>query len=169
LRALPGLAAIVHCPAAEASMHHPFPHEYEVTLEWPGQGAATVNAGPRPPLTVGAPPEFGGQEAWWSPEHLLLSSLSACFTATFDAIARMQHLQVESYRCRAHAVLAKTGSGLAFTELSLAVSAATAPEDVLRVTQALFKAKERCIVAGALRLPVTLEMAVDPVSELVPA
>ena len=150
-------------------MHHPFPHEYEATLEWPGQGAATVSAGLRPALTVGPPPDFGGQESWWSPEHLLLASLSACFMATFDAIARIQRLHVESYRCRAHAVLAKTGGGLAFTGLSLAVSAATAPEDVVRVTQALFKAKERCIVAGALRLPVELELAVEPVSALVPA
>ena len=146
-------------------MHHPFPHEYEATLEWPGHGAATVSAGARPALTVGAPPEVGGQEAWWSPEHLLLSSLNTCLMATFDAIARLHGLRVAGYTSRAHAVLAKTGSGLAFTELKVAVNVTAAAEDVPRVTGALLKAKERCIVAGALRLPVELEMAVEPVAQ----
>jgi organic hydroperoxide reductase OsmC/OhrA len=150
-------------------MHHPFPHEYEATLEWPGHGAATARAGARPALAVGAPPEFGGQERWWSPEHLLLASLSACFMATFEAIARVQQLGVASFRSRAHAVLEKTGSGLAFTELALAVRVEAAAQDVVRVTDALYKAKERCIVAGALRVPVQLQVAVDPVTETVTA
>jgi organic hydroperoxide reductase OsmC/OhrA len=148
-------------------MHHPFPHEYEATLQWSGQGAATATAGARAALTVGPPPEFGGDATWWSPEHLLLTSLNACFMATFGAIAGIQRLHVESFRSRAHAVLEKTGSGLAFTELSLAVDVSTAADHVVRVTEALLKAKERCIVAGALRLPVHLQMAVDPVTELV--
>ena len=146
-------------------MHHPFPHEYEATLEWPGEGAATATAGARPALTVGAPPEFGGESAWWSPEHLLLTSLNACFMATFDAIARIQLLRVGSLRSRARGVLEKTGAGLAFTRLTLAVTASTAPDDLVRVTQALLKAKERCIVAGALRVPVEVQVVVEPVAE----
>jgi hypothetical protein len=44
-----------------------------------------------------------------------------------------------------------------------------AAQDVVRVTDALYKAKERCIVAGALRVPVQLQVAVDPVTETVTA
>ena len=143
-------------------MHHPFPHEYEAKLEWPGTGAATATAGERPALTVGAPPEFGGDGAWWSPEHLLLSSLNACLMATFDAITRANGLRVEGYTSRAGAVLEKTGKGLAITEVTLNVSVAAAEENVPRVTEALLRAKERCIVAGVLRLPVQFELAVAP-------
>ena len=130
--------------------------------------SVSSTAGARPALTVGPPPEFGGDGAWWSPEHLLLASLNTCLMATFGAMARAQGLHVDHYRSKARAVLSKSASGLAFTELVLEVQVAAAGDDVLRVAQTLRKAKERCIVAGALLVPVQLEMVVEPVRGLMP-
>src|SRR5262245_21712229 len=62
----------------EVTMMAPLPHRYEVHLDWPGHGGAELTAGPRPPIEGGVPPEFDGRDSWWSPEHLLLSSLSLC-------------------------------------------------------------------------------------------
>jgi len=141
-------------------MAMPFPHHYEVALSWPGQGGATLNAGARPLIAGGAPPEFDGRDSWWSPEHLLLSSLSLCLMTTFEVLARKARLPVLRYACRAEATLDRTGAGLAFTAFALHVEVEVASEDAERAPGLLASAKKHCLVANALRAPVTLDVAV---------
>jgi organic hydroperoxide reductase OsmC/OhrA len=141
-------------------MTTPFPHRYEVKLSWPGQGAAVLDAAARRPIEGGAPPEFGGRDAWWSPEHLLLSSLSLCLMTTFEALARRARLTVLGYACRAEAVLDRSEGGLAFTGFGLHVEVEVSPGDEERTTTLLASAKKHCLVAKALALPVTLDVRV---------
>jgi organic hydroperoxide reductase OsmC/OhrA len=142
-------------------MASPLPHRYEATLGWSGKGGATVTAGARPPIVGGAPPEFDGLEQWWSPEHLLLSALNLCLMTTFEALARRQRVAVDSYHSRAEATLDKTGAGLGFTHLSLDVSLACAVEDVDKVRGTILKAKQQCLVANALSVPVFMKAEVS--------
>ena len=137
-----------------------FPHHYEVKLSWPRQGGAELYAAAAPPITGGAPMEFGGRDSWWSPEHLLLSSLSLCLMTTFEAIAAKARLEVVRCDCRAEATLDRSEGGLGFTALGLRVEVEVDPDDAERVPKLLASAKKHCLVANALRLPVTLEVSV---------
>lgn len=137
-----------------------FPHRYHVNLSWPGEGGATLEADGRRPIEGGAPSEFGGRDSWWSPEHLLLSSLGLCLMTTFEALGRKARLPVLDYACRAEAVLDRTETGLAFTALTLHVRVEVAPADAERAGRLLDSAKKHCLVANALAVPVTLDAAV---------
>ena len=137
-----------------------FPHGYHVTLSWPGHGGAVLDATGGPPIEGGAPSEFGGRDSWWSPEHLLLSALSLCLMTTFEALARKARLTVLGYACRAEATLDRVETGLAFTALGLRVHVEVAPADAERTPRLLDSAKKHCLVANALAVPVTLEVAV---------
>ena len=141
-------------------MTAPFPHRYEVQLAWPGHGGALIHSGSRPLITGGAPPEFDGRGSWWSPEHLLLSSLGLCLMTTFQSVAAKARLEVQRYGCRAEGVLDRTGDGLGFTSLSLWIDVEVAPEDVEKASKVLATAKKHCIVANALKPLVTLDVAV---------
>jgi organic hydroperoxide reductase OsmC/OhrA len=142
-------------------MTAPFPHRYEVALAWPGRGAALLHADARPVITGGAPPEFGGRDSFWSPEHLLLSSLSLCLMTTFESVVAKAGLDVLRYGCRAEGVLDRTAGGLGFTSLGLHVDVEVAPEDVGRVSRLVETAKKHCIVANALKPLVTLDVSVQ--------
>jgi len=138
-----------------------FPHRYDVALAWEGHGGAALTAGPRPMIEGGAPPEFDGKDTWWSPEHLLLSSLSLCLMTTFQAVAGKARLPVEHYDSRAEGVLDRIPTGLGFTGLTLRVNVRVgSPEQVERARQLLAKAKAHCIVANALVPPVHLDASV---------
>src|SRR5262245_36728938 len=106
------------------AMPTPFPHHYDVDLTWPGSGPAALGSEGRPTIAGGAPPEFDGERGVWSPEHLLLSSLNLCLQATFEALARRDHLQVDSYLGHASATLAPVPGGLGFTYLALEIEIA---------------------------------------------
>lgn len=141
-------------------MMAPLPHRYEVHLDWPGHGGAELTAGPRPPIEGGAPPEFDGRDSWWSPEHLLLSSLSLCLMTTFAAVAAKARLPVHGYRAQSEAVLDRTDEGIGFTSFLLRVELEVDPDDVERARMLVAKAKKHCLVASALRPVVDVEVRV---------
>jgi organic hydroperoxide reductase OsmC/OhrA len=145
-------------------MATPLPHHYEVSLHWPGAGAARVAGGIRPIIETGAPPEFDGQPGWWSPEHLLLASLATCLQATFEGMARRERVRVESYETRALATLDRAREGPVFTYLGLNVTVTAAPADVARVRDLVTRAKQHCIVGRALMPPVHLTLMVRAVT-----
>jgi organic hydroperoxide reductase OsmC/OhrA len=141
-------------------MTAPFPHHYEIRLSSPRQGGAALHAVAAPPIAGGAPAEFGGRDTWWSPEHLLLSSLSLCLLTTFEAFAAKARLPVLHFDCRAEATLDRVQGGLAFTALGLHADIEVNPEDAERASDLFARAKTQCIVANTLRPLVTVDLTV---------
>jgi len=148
--------------ASAAPKAAPFPHHYEVRLEGRESGAVLL-APPRPWLIGGAPAEFGRSDGWWSPEHLLLASVSLCLKATFETLARLKHLGVMSYEATARADLDRTPSGPAFTGLTIAVQLTVLPGEAERARALLEKASQHCIVSNTLNVPVQLRATVNGV------
>jgi organic hydroperoxide reductase OsmC/OhrA len=142
-------------------MPAPFPHHYDVTLRGEGAGGV-LTADPRPPILGGAPASFDGSDEWWSPEHLLLSSLSLCLLTTLKAVAAKARLALSACVSRAEGVLDKTPAGLAFTSITLHVDLQVGAADVERARQLLESAKKHCIVSNSLKPPVTLQISVTP-------
>jgi organic hydroperoxide reductase OsmC/OhrA len=138
----------------------PFPHRYEVRLEARETGAV-LQAAPRPRILGGAPAEFGGSDQWWSPEHLLLASVNLCLRATFEALARLKHLDVWGYASTARGVLDRTPAGPTFTSFTIAVELTITPGEAERARALLEKAEQHCIVANTLKVPVHLEITVN--------
>lgn len=138
----------------------PFPHHYVAELGWSGIGGGMITAGPRPPIVGGAPPEFDGVERWWSPEHLLLSSLNLCLQTTFEALARKRRIAVNSYRSRAEATLDRQDATFGFTLITLDVAVACGADEAEKVRDTLLKAKQYCLVANALKVPIHVKLEV---------
>ena len=136
-----------------------FPHEYEVTLEG-AVGGAWSDAPPRRPILGGAPPEFGGRAGWWSPEHLLLSSLGLCFLETYRALARAARIEFTDYSSRVRGTLDKTPEGLRFVSFHLDVQLAVSGADGPRAEALLERAKKQCIVSNSLKVPIEVRGAV---------
>lgn len=139
-----------------------FPIQYEAELNRSGTDPMTLTAGQRPTLVAGPPPEFGGTDTWWSPEHLLVAAAASCMTATYYAMAERIGLHVVTFRCKARGVLDKSEGGISFTAVELDVDVHVAQGDVTRARKLLDDAKARCFVANSLRAPVSLVAQVSP-------
>lgn len=139
-------------------MNAPFPHRYEVALTGGGDSLGALHAGPRPAIEGGPPPEFGGGDSRWSPEHLLLASASLCLMTTFASIAAKSKLAVSGYESRAEGLLDKTPEGMRFTRILLKVSIRAVDAD--KASRLLDLAKKHCIVSNSLARPVEVEGSV---------
>jgi organic hydroperoxide reductase OsmC/OhrA len=144
----------------EGAMAARFPHEYHTTLTWLGSGPTALGAGLRPVIIGGAPPQFGGEETRWSPEHLLLCSMNLSLQVTFDALARNAGLEVTSYRSRAGATLTLHEGSPELTYLCLDVTMVVGAGQEEQARDLLNRAKRHCLVADALRAPVHLRLEI---------
>lgn len=124
-----------------------FPHEYVVTLT-----ENTLSASAAAPVDIGPPSQFGGTDDVWSPEHLLVGAVLACFKTTFDASCRREKLAVRAFRADATALLAKSKEGPVFQVIEIVVDIAADDEDRARALVAM--AERQCIIARALVAPV---------------
>jgi organic hydroperoxide reductase OsmC/OhrA len=140
----------------------PFPHSYEVGLANEGHPWSVLSSSPRRDIVGGAPPEFGGKEQWWSPEHLLLGALSLCLSSTFQASADKKHLRYVGYRSLVKGILDRSKSGPVFSSIVLSVEMEVEAADQERARDLLEEAKRYCIVANALNTPVDLRLLVKP-------
>jgi organic hydroperoxide reductase OsmC/OhrA len=132
-----------------------------VAVRLEADGAGLLTAGARPAIIGGAPPQFGGEAAWWSPEHLLLAAVNLCLMTTFQAFVSRQALEVRRYQSLVKGILEKTPAGIVFTSIVVDVELETAAERVEDAKRLLESAKHYCIVSHALKTPVDLRIVAN--------
>ena len=103
---------------------------YVINLEWKKESEDfsyekynrdhTVSFSGNQTLKNSASPEYLGNSDMSNPEELLASALASCHMLTFLAIASKSGYVVESYTCKAEAVLGKNAEGrISVTEINL--------------------------------------------------
>ncbi len=134
-------------------------HTYEAHIEWTEATHGRASAESRPPIAVGAPPEFGGDSEAWAPEHLCMAALNACLMLTFLAVAQNSKMPFRSYAATATGELGKVeGRGTAITRVvvrpQISVPAGVEPA---KVEQVLRIAKRNCFISNSLNSEVVIE------------
>ena len=111
-----------------------------------------------PPLQTAQPAEYDGPGNAWSPEHLLLASIQACFLFTLRAIARVSNVEFTKLEVDAAGTVGRKDGVTRFTEIvlrpKLTVPVGTNRE---RMREILEKSEKRCLVSASLSTPVRLE------------
>jgi organic hydroperoxide reductase OsmC/OhrA len=143
-------------------MTAPFPHRYGVSLVGDPSGTCTLLAPPRSPISGGAPPEFDGRADVWSPEALLLASVSLCLETTFQALARRQELALLGWTSHCEGTVDKTPGGLAFTAILVEADVDVRREDAVRAEKLAGMVARHCLVSSSLKTPVTISVRVRP-------
>lgn len=140
----------------------PLPHDYELELTGGAQGYATISAAGLPDLTTAPPREFDGPGDAWSPEHLLLASVSSCFLFTFRAVAHASQAAFLDVDARTWGQVSRAGGVTRFTEIVVRATVTAAPgSDIERLRRAIDKTTTHCLVSSSLATPVRVEAVVQ--------
>jgi peroxiredoxin-like protein len=132
---------------------------YEMMVEWKSGREGTISGAGLPSISAGAPPEFNGRTGIWSPEHLLVASVNACFMLTLLAIAENSKIPLVSFSSSAQGRLENVqGAGYQVTEIVVKPTVAVASADHLeRLPRILEKAKENCFITNSIKSAVKVE------------
>ena len=137
----------------------PLPHRYTVRLPGGPSGYASAIVDGMPDLRTAPPAEFDGPGDAWSPEHLLLAAVEACFLFTFRAVARASRVDFTACDVSAEGTLDRDGAAIKFTEILLRVQLSLPPgADRDRARRAVDKAERACPVSASLATPIRLEV-----------
>ena len=134
-------------------------NSYETTVEWTDTKRGTITTAGRPPISAGAPPEFGGTDDVWSPEHLCVAAVNACVMLTFHAIAANSKLPVRRYTASATGTLEKAaGRGFEITRVVIKPRITVGTDvDRAKVERIVRMAEKSCFISNSLKATVTLE------------
>ena len=136
----------------------PLPHRYDVQLKAGPTGYAHLDCAGRRTLASAPPVEFGGPGDAWSPEHLLLASVQACFLFTFRAVAQASQLEFINANIHVEGIVDRQGGVTRFTDIVIRPRL-TFPHGVDRakVAAVVAKTETRCLISATLAIPVRVE------------
>lgn len=139
----------------------PLPHHYAVHTSGAPTGYAVLSSAGLPPLHAAPPAEYDGPGDAWSPEHLLLAAVQACFLFTFRAMAARAKVEFTRLELDATGIVDRTEGTTRFTEIllqpTLTVTAGASREQVLQI---LHKAEKACLISASLSSRLRLEATV---------
>lgn len=134
------------------------PHTYVASAKATLNENLTSYAEGLPDIECAPPHQFDGPGDVWSPEELLLSSISTCLILSFRAIAKMNKLEWLDIDCKAEGLLEKVDRKVQFTKVTSHVSLKIAnPDDAEKAVQLVHKAEETCFISNSLNCECALE------------
>jgi organic hydroperoxide reductase OsmC/OhrA len=136
-------------------------HRYGVRTHPIGNGRLTLAAPCKPDLEVAMPPEYkDGVRGVWGSEELLIGSLATCFELTALGIAKHEDVPIHAFRTDATGHIQSKDGLLRFLviELEVAIETDSGHEHDAELVATL--AKDRCLVAGVLDVPIRLTVDV---------
>ena len=136
---------------------------YRTEVEWTGQRHGVLASPALPKLDVDAPAEFKGHEGVWTPEHLFVASVNACFMTTFLAIAENSKLEFVRFKAEAVGKLEKLeDKSLMMTRVVLRPKIVVkSNRDAERALRIFDKAEHYCLISNSIRSETTLEPEVE--------
>lgn len=138
-------------------------HTYRI-LAWWASGRTGIAKSESSPNAIhfAAPPQFGGMEGRWTPEHLMLTALASCFTTTFQAIAEYSKFEYRDLQVEAEGEVRKAESGYRFGDIVIRPTLGILDESKReRASALLHRAKAACMVSKCLATPPRVEPRVD--------
>lgn len=138
-------------------------HDYPLHLEGTGPktGMLTSEDG-LPKLDVASPPEFGGPDGVWSPEHLFVAAVSSCLMTTFRTIAQLSNLDVVDYSDDPVGHLVREDSLYRIESVTLRPIVVIAdPDKVEKAQRLLEKAERACLISRSVSAEIRLEGTIE--------
>lgn len=139
-------------------------HYYKVALRWDIDRKGTLSSTElNEKIVVATPPDFPkGMPGIWSPEHLLIASVTSCFMTTFLAIAENSKLEFEDLIVNANGTLDKVDGKLMMNEInlmpSLKIKNAGDKERALRILE---KSEAACLISNSVKTQIILNPSVN--------
>jgi peroxiredoxin-like protein len=136
----------------------PLPHHYTVELSGGPSGYARLRTGEMPDIRMAPPTQYGGPGDAWTPEHLLLGAVEACFMFTFRAVANAAHVRFDYLEVSTDGTVDRQDGRTRFTEIVLRPRLTIEPDvDREHLIRLIHKAERACLVSASLNTPIRVE------------
>ncbi len=126
---------------------------FQVELEWLNKKRGILTAHDVDgSLTVATPKIFDGEGNDWSPEHLLLGSITSCFMTTYLYFAKKLSLEIDGLECSINGRVELVEGRYEFTHIDLYPRICVKNESFVELARTVLeKTRKYCLVAHAIK------------------
>jgi len=133
----------------------PRSYKYETALRWTEEHKGVLFSSGFPDVRVACPPEWGGHEGFWTPEHLLVAAVEVCIMTTFLSIADRRKIKLSSYSSKATGDAQIVNKQFRFSSISIFPKIVLCGgHNVSEAQDAIERAHKTCMVSNSLSTPV---------------
>ncbi|HEX9745125.1 MAG TPA: OsmC family protein [bacterium] len=133
-------------------------HTFNTSLEWTGDRNWIARVSTCDEISCSPPKVFRGEEGNWTPEDLMLASVTGCLLSTFVGYAERKHLEVVSYEAVADGILEHDGTNYRFTKITVKPKIGVKSEaDIETAKQYAHRAHDLCFMAYSVKADVIIE------------
>jgi len=133
-------------------------YEYRTETEWKDGKEGVLRAAQKHDVRIGCPPEFGGKPVYWSPEHLLVSSVEVCIMTTFLDLISKDNCKISSYESKALGKAQLVDKKFKFKAIEVKpVVIINESEEEDKISKLLYKSAEKCMVSNTLNIKVEIK------------
>lgn len=130
---------------------------YKTNLRWEGGKRGGLLIKNKNKILISTPPEFGGEEGFWSPEELLISSVNSCIMTTFLHYADRKGLEVTSYESSVEGVLENVEKQFRFSSITVKPKIVVKNKDQISEIRALLGVAEKhCFISNSVKSEVEI-------------
>ena len=135
---------------------------FTTELYWSGDKVGIVGSSSLKSFAVSTPPEFGGPEGEWSPEHLFLSSITSCFMSTYLSFVNKMKIENTGFECTATGQVEMIDGKYKFTYIHIYPKAFVGNDtDVERAKVAMEKANKYCLISNSVNAQIVQHAEVE--------
>ncbi len=140
-------------------------YDYTSRLRWTGEHRGVSSSEGKPDIETACPPEFGGHQGYWTPEHLFVSSVEACVMTTFLSLFEKMGGALVSYESEATGEAGMEDWVFRFTSLSVRPRIVVKGQgSVSLAREAVNQAADQCLISKSLKLKPVVEPVIECVA-----
>ena len=125
---------------------------FKTGLRWSGFKRGSISSLGKLNIGVSTPPEFNGEEGYWSPEELLLSAVDSCIMTTFLHYAERKKVEFKTYKSETVGVLERTDDQFMFSNIKIKPVISVMSEDQIdKVKELMAMAENNCFISNSIK------------------
>ena len=125
---------------------------FKTELRWSGFKRGSLSSPGKLNIGVATPPEFNGEEGYWSPEELLLSAVDSCIMTTFLHYAERKKLDFGTYESETEGILERIDGQFMFSKIMVKPKISVKSEDQIdKIKELMSIAENNCFISNSVK------------------
>ncbi len=125
---------------------------FKTGLRWSGFKRGSLSSPGKLNIGIATPPEFNGEEGYWSPEELLLSAVDSCIMTTFLHYAEKKKINFGTYKSETEGVLERIDDQFMFSKIIIKPAISVTSEDQIdKVKELMTIAENNCFISNSIK------------------
>jgi len=134
------------------------PKYYSVQVDWDNDKGGEVSSEGKQSIKIVRPKGEESTPEMYTPEHLFVASVAACFMNSFIYFTRKMHIEFKSFECEGTGTLEQVGKSFEITKIEINSKVAIDSEDLRsKIERAIYLGHKYCFIGNSMKASIAYE------------